>query len=82
MQTKRLSGVRRLWAWWKGVAKRIGDVQARLFLVFFYFFIFSPFALAVRWGSDPLAIKPGTLRGWRARGDLESSSLERASRQF
>jgi hypothetical protein len=74
--------VRRLWEWWKPVARRIGNFQARVFLIFFYVFIFSPFALAVRWGSDPLAIKLGTPQGWRAREDTGGSPLERATRQF
>lgn len=71
-----------VWARWKKVARVIGDFQSRVLLTLFYFVIFAPFALAVRWASDPLAIKHRTLRGWRPRDSQESSPLERARRQF
>jgi hypothetical protein len=74
--------VRGLWEWWKRVGKRIGDIQARVLLTLFYFLVFSPFALPVRWWSDPLAIKPCTPRGWCPRSDGESAPMERAVRQF
>ena len=48
------------------MARRIGDVQARILLSFFYFVILAPFALVLR-RSDPLAIRPGAPRGWRPR---------------
>jgi hypothetical protein len=72
----------RAWAQWKVVARSIGNFQARLLLILFYFVVLSPFALAVRWGSNPLAIKNGTLRGWFPKADREGSSMERAIRQF
>jgi hypothetical protein len=76
----RQSGLRALWEWWKRVAKRIGDVQARILLTVFYFLILAPFALVVRWGMDPLAIK--TASGWRSKEGTPGNPLERASRQF
>jgi hypothetical protein len=79
-QAPRLSSVRALWARWKRVAKRIGDVQARILLTIFYFLVLAPFALVVRWGMDPLAIK--TAAGWRAKEGSSGTPLERASRQF
>jgi lipopolysaccharide/colanic/teichoic acid biosynthesis glycosyltransferase len=79
-QAPRLSGVRALWEGWKRVAKRIGDVQARILLTIFYFLILAPFALVVRWGMDPLAIK--TAAGWRSKEGSSGHSLEQASRQF
>jgi len=80
---KRPSGGRSLWEWWKQIGKRIGDIQARILLVVFYFVVLGPFALAVRWGSDPLGIKPGAPRGWRdPRDDEKCAQLERATRQF
>jgi hypothetical protein len=81
-ETKSAGGLRGLWEWWKRVAKRIGDIQARVILILFYFVVLGPFALVVRWGSDPLAIKAGTPRGWRSRGDQQGASVERAARQF
>ncbi|MBI4277524.1 MAG: hypothetical protein HY660_03625 [Armatimonadetes bacterium] len=72
---------RRLWDGWKVIARKIGDFQARLLLTVLYFAIVAPFALAVRWSRDPLAIKPGTPRGWRPR-DTDASSMDWARRQF
>jgi len=80
--TKGSSAVRNFWEWWKRVAKRIGDIQARVLLTLFYFVVFGPFALAVRWRSDPLAIKAGAPRGWRSREDGKGDPTERATRQF
>ncbi|MBI4528298.1 MAG: hypothetical protein HY695_31270 [Deltaproteobacteria bacterium] len=80
-QTK--TGVlRRLWEGWKRLGKKIGDFQARLLLIIFYYVVLAPFALAVRWGSDPLGIKAGRPRGWTPRGESEAASLATAIRQF
>ena len=74
--------VRGLWEWWKRIGKRIGTIQARILLVLFYFVVLGPFAVVVRWGSDHLAIKDSTSRGWRPRSDGDDGPLERARRQF
>jgi hypothetical protein len=71
----------RLWERWKRIARRIGDFQARILLIVFYFVVLAPFALVVRWTTDPMAIKPKTQRGWRNRREERGSLLERASRQ-
>jgi hypothetical protein len=73
---------KRLWEGWKRIAKRIGDIQARVLLILFYFGVLSPFALAVSWGSDPLAIKAGAPRGWQPKAKEAGTPLERAIRQF
>ncbi len=73
---------RQLWEQWKRIARRIGDVQARVLLILFYFVILAPFGMVVRWATDPLAIKPGTPRGWRNTREQRGTLLERASRQF
>ena len=36
---------RAVWRWWTRVARRIGDVQARILLSIFYYVILGPFAL-------------------------------------
>ncbi len=77
-----LGALQRVWQAWKRIAKHIGDFQARIFLVVFYFVFFCPFALAVRWGSDPLAIKKGSRKGWRPRPFREGDPIELAKRQF
>jgi hypothetical protein len=74
--------LRRVWQGWERVARAVGDVQARALLTLFYFVILGPFALVVRWGSDPLAIKAGAPRGWRPKGDgNRASSMDQATRQ-
>lgn len=72
----------RLWAWWKRVGRKLGDFQARLILILFYFVILGPFAMGLRWGSDPLRIKAATRRGWRIKDNAEGSAIELARRQF
>ena len=72
----------RAWTQWKVIAHIVGNFQARFLLSVFYYSIFAPFALVVRWACDPLAIKPGTERGWRFRGESESPATERTTRQF
>ncbi|HMD97585.1 MAG TPA: hypothetical protein VKM93_09690 [Terriglobia bacterium] len=73
---------RGLWEGWKRVAKTIGNFQARVLLAIFYFTLFCPFALAVRWSSDPLAIKANAPRGWQPLNPPDSSPLDRARKQF
>lgn len=70
-----------VWRWWKRVAHRIGDFQARVILILFYFVVLGPFALAVRWKFDPLAMKPGAPRGWLPRVAAAGSVLDHALRQ-
>jgi hypothetical protein len=77
-----VTALRRLWEGWKHVAKKIGDFQARALLTVVYFVVVAPFALAVRWAADPLAVKSGTPRGWRPRSAEVGVSLERARHQF
>ncbi len=76
------SAARKLWEGWRHIAKRIGDFQARVLLAVFYFVLFWPFALAVRWGSDPLAIKANAPRGWRPKATGEGPAMDQAQRQF
>ncbi len=73
---------RRLWEGWKRVGKKIGNFQARLLLGIFYAIFLAPFAVMLRWLSDPLAIKPGSKRGWLPRNEQETSAEELAKRQF
>jgi hypothetical protein len=82
MAPKKPSRLSRLWEGWKRVAKKIGDVQARIILTLFYIFVVGPFALAIRWFGDPLAIKVGASNGWRRRTSNEPVSIERAAQQF
>jgi hypothetical protein len=74
--------LRRLWEGWKRFGKRLGDIQARLLLTFFYFVLLAPFALILRRWGDPLSIKPNSTKGWRPRTSSEGSPKEQASKQF
>ena len=74
--------LQRLWKGWKRIARKIGDAQARGILICFYFVIFAPFALAIRWGADPLAIKGRTPRGWRPSDNEVDIPIGRATKQF
>jgi hypothetical protein len=77
-----VSALRALWECWKRVARKIGDFQARLILIVFYFVVLGPFAIGLRLGADPLAIKPATAKGWRLREHVKGTPMERALRQF
>ncbi len=50
-------------------------------MTIFYFVLLAPFALIVRRTSDPLAIKPGTQRGWGVRQSAPEYTVEMARRQ-
>jgi hypothetical protein len=76
-----VSTLKSLWEAWTRVARKIGSFQARVLLSVFYSLILAPFALAVRWGSDPLAIKPGSPRGWRGRPEPRVPPLQQARSQ-
>ncbi len=73
---------RRLWEGWKRIGAKIGNFQARVLLAIFYAVFLAPFAVMLRWLNDPLAIKPGSKRGWLPRNDQQASPEELAKRQF
>jgi hypothetical protein len=73
--------VRQAWRMWKRIGRKIGDVQARLLLTGLYFVILGPFAIAMRWTSDPLTMKVGSAHGWQLRTE-RGMPAERARQQF
>lgn len=77
-----MSVLRSLLVWLKRVAAKVAAVQARILLMLTYFLIVWPFALAVGWLRDPLAIKPATVRGWRPIPEQQQAPLDRAQNQF
>ena len=82
-QIRKFNVIRGLWETWKRLGRRIADIQVRALLTLFYFLIFAPFALAVRWGTDPLTIKAYRVRGWQSMNSRESGSMmDEARRQF
>jgi hypothetical protein len=74
--------VKRLWIWWKGAARRLGELQARVVLTLCYFLVIPPFAAIVRWIADPLGLRRTTARGWHDRPEPPGTGLERARRQY
>lgn len=50
--------LRKVWQTWKRIGQFIGDQIARVVLTVFYFTLFMPFALGVRFFGDPLAMRP------------------------
>ncbi|HWQ54833.1 MAG TPA: hypothetical protein VN442_14195 [Bryobacteraceae bacterium] len=67
--------MKRVWAAWKRVARRIGDWQARVLLTIFYYTVFAPFALLARSARKPRC-------GWQPRPDPDNDPLARAGRQY
>ena len=77
------SPFRRAWNWWKKIARKIGDFNARVILTIFYLLPFMPFALAVKTFTDPLQMKKKTRHGWHIKEEKEGTTpLDRAQRQF
>ncbi|HEX7231907.1 MAG TPA: hypothetical protein VF452_16020 [Candidatus Binatia bacterium] len=73
---------KRLWERWKRIAKKIGDVQARIILTVIYFIIVGPFALVLRLAADPLSLKNSAKQAWREKPEPKESALKRAMNQF
>lgn len=71
----------RIWNRWKSIAHKIGNFQARLILILFYFLILAPFALIVK-RLDPLGMRKKTLHGWQERLPDTSPPIQRAIRQW
>jgi hypothetical protein len=69
-----------LWQWWKRTARKLGDAQARLVLSVFYFLIMAPFALVIRFCSDPLRIRHAN--GWIRRSDPPETTVGQAREQY
>jgi len=80
-QQQSMNLLARFWRGWKRIARKVGQFQGRVVMTIFYFTIFAPFAIAIRWGSDPLAIKPGTNRGWSPIPLSDEPPLDQARKQ-
>lgn len=67
-QPERDTSLGTLWRWWKVLAKKAANVQARVFLTLFYFIVVAPVGVTVRFASDPLHIKRvNATPRWQAR---------------
>ena len=76
-----MRGLRKLWEGWKAFGRFLGNLVARVVLSVFYFTIFAPYGLGVRWLSDPLQIKTRPKSLWRPRSTTDPTLAE-AVRQF
>ena len=59
--------LRKVWEAWKRFGHFMGDVIGRLVLTIFYFTLFMPFGLGVRFFGDPLAIHVSGPSKWLER---------------
>ena len=59
--------LRKGWQAWKRIGQFIGDQIGRVVLTVFYFTLFMPFGLGVRFLRDPLAIHPRGSSKWLER---------------
>jgi len=76
-----MNALRKIWDAWQALGRFIGNQVARVALSIFYFTIFVPFGLGVRWWSDPLQIKTTPNPLWRERTTADQTLTE-AERQF
>ena len=73
--------LRKVWQAWKRIGQFIGDQIGRVVLTVFYFTLFVPFALGVRFFSDPLALRPLSNPKWLER-KTQDLTLEDSRRLF
>jgi hypothetical protein len=73
--------LRKVWEAWKRIGQFIGDQVGRVVLTIFYFTLFMPFALGVRFFKDPLALRPSGRTKWLER-TTKDLTLEDTRRLF
>ena len=76
-----MAWLRKLWEGWKAFGRWMGNMVARVVLTVFYFTVFVPFGLGVRWFSDPLQVRtvPGEL--WRPH-EITDRAMADVRRQY
>ena len=73
--------LRKVWEAWKRFGHFMGDVIGRLVLTVFYFTLFMPFGLGVRFFGDPLAIHARGPSKWVER-TTHGTNLDDSRRLF
>jgi len=74
--------MKQLWQWWKRVAERIGNFQARVLLTALYCVVVLPVALVLKLLADPLALQRGRGRtSWWIPRALRPTDLDEGRRQ-
>ena len=62
-----MEALKKFWHAWKRFGQVMGDFIGRLVLTVFYFTLFMPFGLGVRFFGDPLAIRASGPSKWLER---------------
>ena len=62
-----MEALKKFWHAWKRFGQVMGDFIGRLVLTVFYFTLFMPFGLGVRFFGDPLALHPAGPSKWLER---------------
>jgi hypothetical protein len=65
-----------IWQLWKRFGQLIGDLIARVVLTLFYFTVFAPFGLGVRFLADPLDIKQKRISAWSLRSTSDNQIMD------
>ena len=73
--------LKKIWHGWQAFGRWMGNQVARVALSIFYFTIFAPFGLGVRWWGDPMQIKTTPSKLWRERTTADQTVAD-AGRQF
>jgi hypothetical protein len=73
--------LRKVWEAWKRFGQFIGDLIGRLVLTVFYFTLFMPFGLGMRFFGDPMGIRPQNHAKWLER-KTHDLTLEDSRRLF
>ncbi len=76
-----MEALRKIWHGWKRFGQIIGDFLGRLVLTIFYFTLFVPFALIVRFLMDPLALRTTGQSKWLER-KTQDLTLDDSRRLF
>jgi len=73
--------LRKVWEGWKRFGQFMGDMIGRLVLTIFYFTLFVPFGLGVRFFGDPLGLRQSSRVKWVER-TTQDLTIEDSRRLF
>ena len=76
-----MDALRKFWHAWKKFGQLIGDFIGRVVLTVFYFTLFVPFGLGVRFFGDPLSLRRHGASKWLER-TTHDMTLEDTRRLF
>ena len=76
-----MEALRKGWQAWKRIGQFIGDQIGRVVLTVFYFTLFMPFGLGVRFFGDPLTMRSRGRSKWLER-KTQDLTLEDSRRLF